>query len=1514
MNSKLNFIITGATAAMLLLPMKTDAQKLELGLRSSIPASVLQKAEKTTPGQMEKLDKKLQKRQSMLFSRHLFKNAKQVGLREMLSGRVKAPAMALQPRVPLRAAKTVSGRELWASILNDNTWSEDEPGYGVYKFNATNNITLDALGTNENIRPNGSGAIVGDRMYFVNYISFWGMIFSSLYTFDTDTWEQVGEAVTLEDYSLIGLETATAADGSVYGEFYNADGSGLELGIVDYANQTRTTIGSLSNQYVALGISKDNTLYGVATDGNLYKIDATTAKETLVGATGVKVSDDEGAYYQSGEIDQKDDVFYWASVDVTTNVPALYTIDLTTGAATMVGEFANQNILSMLTVPTAVADGAPAEVTNLKVNFSNGSLSGMASFIMPAKNAKGDAISGDVKYTIASGKDVLATGTAGAGNYVVEPIAFTEDGKKTITVYASNDEGDGIKSKATVFVGYDTPKQVEDLTYTLDKETGAVKVTWSPVTAGINDGYLGDVKYDVVRYPDNKVVASGTTATSFSETLPKGNLSAIAYGVKAKTDKKEGAEARTDYELYGDAIVPPYVQNFDDPVSIQFFNIIDSNNDGRTWGYDSGSSADPNGSAKYTYSASNQGDDWLISPPLKLEKGKVYAVSFKARANSSYFAERMEVKYGTANTAEGMTNELLPSTDITSSDFVEYTKEIAPTESGTYYIGFHALSNADSYYLYVDDLSIEAGASTAAPDAPTDLTVTAGDKGAKTAKITFKAPAKTIGGDAISGKIDVKIKRDGKVIEEMKGVSAGGNVITTDKDAAEGFNTYSVVASNSNGDGRRSADVKVYVGVDTPDAPETTVADNISSVKVGWTDADKGANGGYVDKQTLAHNVYTLEQGMFGYTPTLAGTSEAGATSYDLAFKTDEGDQELVNFGVSATNDKGESQIAITPSIISGAAYAIPFAEDVDGEDLNGMWWLRKGENGSSFTISTISTSGEGGSFLYQSQDDADEAVIGSGKIKLAGATNPMLIFSHKADKASKGKITVLAQKPDGTTEELKTIDASADNGEWTREAISLKAEYASLPYIVLQFKTSAATDADVYMDEFYVRDIYESDLTLSAIDSPAKIKKGETAQIDVEVTNFGSKAAKGYTVKLYAGDKLIDSKAETETLEPFGKKTYSFNYKSTILDEGSSKELKAVVDFDNDLNPDDNSLSTTIEFATSNKPRPASVSATENGAGNVDITWSAVNETNVEVNDGFEDYESWAEDEFGDWTATSGTTGTTTGGLFQSYKYPGQGDDFAFIVVDPLNNWITEDVLSTNENLRPHGGSKYAAAFYKYVGEEFKDADDWLISPTLSGKKQTVKFYVSNSNTSNTEYAESFDVMYSTGGTATSDFKKIGDTHVASSGTWEEVSVEIPEGATRFAIHRITDSEHAFLFQVDDVTYEAGSGKVTGYNVYRDGELLTTVSTDKLTFTDETAEKGKTYVYAVTAVFNDGESEATIATAITTDIESVENVLKASSYNVYTIDGKLIGTDMKTLKGLKQGSYIINDQKVIIR
>ncbi|WP_443701799.1 choice-of-anchor J domain-containing protein [Prevotella sp.] len=1514
MNNKLNFIITGATAAMLLLPMQTDAQKLESGLRDRVPVSVLQKAERTTPAALRKLDEKVKASYPKLFKGKVLNQNKFSGLKEMRSGGI-MPSMALEPRVPLKAAKYVSGRELWGAIVSDNSWSQDNPLYGLYKFNAVSNIGVEAIGLNSQIIPNGGGAIIGDKMYVVYYFSFWG-IYASLYQFDTNTWEQIGESETLEDLSLIATETATAENGTIYGAFYSADGQGLELGIADYENKTRSTIGTLSHMYVALGITKENVLYGVAEDGGLYKIDTSTAQETLVGETGLNLLDSDGAFYlQSGEIDQKDNTFYWACVDNAEN-SKLYTINLTTGAAELVGEFTNKNIVTMMTVPEALAEGAPTAATDLAANFANGSLSGTVSFKLPTKNIKGDDLTGEVTYTITEGANTLKTGTGTPGANVTENVTIAEDGKKSIVVTTSNSEGKGQNTKITQYIGYDTPKAVENLKLDINAETGDANLTWDAVTAGVNDGFIGDIKYDVVRYPGETVVAKGVTATSITDKLNSRDLTAYAYGVKAYNDKKTGAEARTDYKLYGDPITPPYAEGFDSKDAMAYYTVINNNDDNSTWKYYQNS--DGSGEVRYVYNSKNAADDWLITPPLKVEKGKTYAVKFKAKSYRSSYLERLEVKYGSTNTVEGMKNVIMEPTDLPGDAFQEYTKEITASEDGTMYIGFHAISDADKFYLELDDISVGVGMSTTAPDAVSELTAVPGDKGAKSATISFTAPSKAIDGSDLTGKMTIKIKRDGTVIKELTDVAPGSKQSFVDTTPENGFNSYSVTSANAEGEGRSTESVTIYVGIDKPNLPELNAADQTTSIKVSWTDSDKGENGGYVDTQNTSHKFYNLVESAYGTTVELAAEVPAGTSSYETAIKTDEGDQTLQQYGVSAVNEVGEGEIGLTPSVIIGKPYTIPFVESAPGRELtNGLWWIAR----DNFSLGLVeeSSDGDGGCFAMLSGADDGYGTLGSGKIKLTGATNPMVIFSHKATAASNAKITVSVQKPDGTVEDLTTIDAAKDADSWVRASVALKSEYTSLPYVILRFKATANADELVYLDEFYVRDVYESDLTLKDITAPKKIKKGETAKVDVTVSNFGSNKAKNYTVKLYAGDKLVESKEEKAELAPFESKTYSFEYASSVMDNNNAVELKAEVVYDTDLNPDDNAKSISVAYDISNKPRPATVNATENGDGSVKVTWSAVVESAVAVEDGFEECESWAKDEFGGWTTALGSTpdNAKTGGPFRN-PYPGQGDRFAFIVMDPLNEWITQDYLDANPSLIPHAGNKYVASFFKYnpdsETDEFYDADNWLISPALSGKKQTISFWASNNNTTDTAYPETFDILYSKEGTDISKFVKVGETRTASSGTWEEYTAELPEGATYFAIHNNTGNETNFVFMIDDVKYEAGSGKVTGYKVYRDGELLKTMDADKVEFTDGTAEKGKTYVYAVTAVFADGESEATIATAITTDIESVENVIKASSYDVYTIDGKLIGTGMKTLKNLKSGSYIINDQKVIIR
>lgn len=707
------------------------------------------------------------------------------------------------------------------------------------------------------------------------------------------------------------------------------------------------------------------------------------------------------------------------------------------------------------------------------------------------------------------------------------------------------------------------------------------------------------------------------------------------------------------------------------------------------------------------------------------------------------------------------------------------------------------------------------------------------------------------------------------------------------------------------------------IDIDRPGTPSDVFAqDNVTSVEFTWKDADKGFNGGYVDKTTLSHKIYTFENIYGNITKTLVAETGVGEESYTLNMRTDEGKQELKDFGVSAVNATGESDVAMAPSIIVGAPYELPFAESFKNGKLdNPMWWARTNDGArSEFTMMTEESSDGNGCILYESNSSDDYGVMGTGKLTLAGAIHPKLEFTHLAYENSGAKIVVAIQKPDGTEEELQTIQTVSEDGEWIRNTIDIDPKYGSLPYLFLQFTVSAGQFEYVMLDEISITDQRENDMAVKTITLPPSVKKGDNVEVKVTVENRGLKEADGYKVKLYADGKLQDMKTAETALAYMDEAVYTFSYPTAITMENSSVELKAEVEYEGDMKPENNTKTTTLTFKVSDKQKPESASVTDNNNGTYTVSWTSPADARKVVTDSFEEYDSWSQDKFGDWTAKFSEEKTETGNIF-TYPYPGVGDPFAFVLVEPLGYWIDSETMGNFPCLKPHSGNKYLAAFYSFANGDYIDANDWLISPALSGYKQTVSFWVNNLVSPGVYNLETFDVLYSTMGTDFKDFIKLGETYDIESGEWQEINVELPEGAKYFAIHRKTREDDAMIFLVDDVTYEKGTEIVTGYNVYRNDQLLKTMSPDQTEFVDETAEAGEKYTYAITALYESGESEPIIAIVDTTNgIQDVENVLGTKTYNVYTLDGQLIGKDIKSLNGLKRGAYIINDRKVIIK
>ena len=1414
-----------------------------------------------------------------------------------LKGAAKAPMMA-----------ATTGRELWGCVASQSTWDSGTANYGVYSFNAASPITVSAKATNGNMVATGGGALVDGIYHMVYSVESWGMIFMTHYAFDTNTWIQTA-ADDIEDYALFARETAVASDGQVYGEFYTSSLDGYELGVVDYNTLTRTTIGTLNNSYVALGITSDNVLYGVASDGNLYKIDATTAEETLVGSTGLTVADSYGDYYgQSGEIDYRTNTFYWAAVDVN-HASALYTIDLNTGAATKVGDFPAEEQIYALSIPEpATADGAPAAIDDLAIAFDGPSFSGTATFTAPSTTYGGASLTGTVNYYVVAGADTLARGTTTAGSKVEAAISVKNGGALSFKAITTNAEGESPKAICKKYVGYDTPMDIDAVTLSANERTGEMTVSWIPPVMGVNKGYVGDLTYDIVRYPDGVTVATGVKGIEYTETLNATEMKAYHYGVTAVNGTMRSNETTSNKVVAGPALVPPYANTFDGSDAFDLMTVIDSNNDGSTWSLYNYS--DGTGYAQYKYNSKNTGDDWLITPSLRLEAGKEYIVSFDAASFQSKYPERLEVKYGVGGDPTTYTGVLLESTDIKSAAYTTYTKAIVPDADADVKIAFHCISDPYMYYLMLKNLSVGEGSSVAAPDSATAVTVTPDAHGAHEATVSFTLPTKAINGTTLTAITKADVLRGGQVVGSVsEGLTPGATASFTDTDVPNGKNKYSVRIYNANGGGRYSGETTAFVGIDKPcevEAEGIKVKDNTSSVDLTWKPVTEGVNGGYVDTDNLCYNIYYK----LGSASLALIDSVKGTTAYNMTAATNEGTQQMASFALTAKNAMGETKKVYAATTIFGKPYSLPFRETfAGGKRVNEMWWTTSPGASEWSMTSRKSADDQGGAAVFDGYDD--DAYLASGKIDIHGAASPKLIFQTCADKKSQATISVLIRRYDGSVDTIYAIpyntkDSTATT-QWTKHTLSLE-NYSADPYIIVQFCGLGTTSGSIYLDDVNVRNLFAHDLA-AEISAPASVKKGDQTTATVKVTNNGENSADAYNVKFYAGGQLVEVQSSSAPLAVGESATFNFDYTSSAVDEGSQVELKAVVEYAADMNAADNSATATMELLASTKAAPTSATATAT-ATSAQVAWTAPATATEEVTEGFEGYDTWSIDRIGDWTCIDGDKGTTGKILADGYGYGHQGEQFAFEVWEP--EAIYEGFVKANASFAPHSGGKYAAAMYSTSGGNYVDADNWLISPLLSGDKQTVKFYATNQGDAQYIYNETLEMLYTTGAAAdTAKYEPLGAV-VIEDMEWVEKSFEVPAGATHFALRHIT-SGGGFMLALDDITYTPGNGTIIGYNIYRNGEYLTNVSASATSFVDKSAKAGATYTYAVTALYADGESAPAAAAPVTVTAIATATA-DAPTYTVYTVDGRHIATGLKTLKGLKKGVYIVNDKKMVVK
>ena len=234
------------------------------------------------------------------------------------------------------------------------------------------------------------------------------------------------------------------------------------------------------------------------------------------------------------------------------------------------------------------------------------------------------------------------------------------------------------------------------------------------------------------------------------------------------------------------------------------FGVLDTNEDGQTWRF-----SDSYGT-HYEWANYTTGDDWLVSPAIKLEAGKHYRFSIDA---CHYYntGRRFEVKIAKGEAkasvlAAGI--EVIPAVDVTALTFTTYeNKDFTVSETGYYHFGIHSISPSGYDYLSVASFFVEAGPDATTPAAVDNLKVTplSGKVGAT---VTFITPTRTVGGTSLSaGDITkIEILRDDAVIKTYETPDLGVQLTYTDEaaDLTIGNHKYQVVSYGTTGVGGKT--------------------------------------------------------------------------------------------------------------------------------------------------------------------------------------------------------------------------------------------------------------------------------------------------------------------------------------------------------------------------------------------------------------------------------------------------------------------------------------------------------------------------------------------------------------------------------------------------------------------------------------------------------------------------------------------------------------------------------------
>ena len=488
----------------------------------------------------------------------------------------------------------------------------------------------------------------------------------------------------------------------------------LTKGPLLQTNAEKQTIATLAATY-------DGRLYGLNMKGILFKINKETGNLTRVMDTKIPLR-----YNQSMEFDHTDDCLYWATMIGRAGVSnELYKIDVNKKTIKSLGHLGDGGAGTQaqgLYIPFVLAGfDAPGQATELKaVPAEKGALEATITWKNPVKTHGGDDLSGNMNVILERDGEVISSSMSEAGAEMSWTDKSVKLGEHTYTVKAINEKGEGALAEVFVYVGDDVPATITDLMASVGNECKNIKLTWNIPDKGAHGGYYdkSNVRYRIVRYPDNTVLEEEYGGTSYEDNTIK-RLGAYYYGITGFNKAGSNNEyKRNEIIIAGKAVEVPYDCSFnDETIARNQWTFVNGNHDGNSWRVNSGLGTilfnDYVIAAEYVLNPLDSqldADEWLISPPINFEANKDYYLSFDARSAG---VDELNITFGDLNTVEAQNQRIASGLFTEEAEGVFYTYQLPlPKTEGVHCIGINLVTmfgDDTSQMFQINNVMIEEG-------------------------------------------------------------------------------------------------------------------------------------------------------------------------------------------------------------------------------------------------------------------------------------------------------------------------------------------------------------------------------------------------------------------------------------------------------------------------------------------------------------------------------------------------------------------------------------------------------------------------------------------------------------------------------------------------------------------------------------------------------------------------------------------------------------------------------------